>query len=176
MHFDFNPVLEDDLLLIRPLTCDDFDALFRISADPLLWEQHPAKERSTREGFEKWFEEAMATGKALFVEEKVTGKTVGTSRYREVEGDPGAIEIGWTFISREFWGKGYNAAVKKLMVSHAFSRYGTVLFFVDKQNFRSQKAVEKLGAKQIQVPEEPGFQERGATSFIYALNRVEIQW
>lgn len=169
--FDFKPVLVDDPVLIRPLCRDDFDALFRISSDPLLWEQHPAKERSTPEGFQKWFEEAMATNKALFIEDRKTGKAVGTSRYREVEEDPTVIEIGWTFISREFWGKGYNTAVKRRMMAHAFTRYEKILFFVDKQNFRSQKAVEKLGGKRIAAPPGSSFEERAVRSFIYCVER-----
>lgn len=168
---DFKPVLEDDLVFIRPLTEDDFDALYRISSDPLLWEQHPAKERSTPEGFQKWFEEAMASDKALFIMDKQTGKPVGTSRYNEVKEDPSAIEIGWTFIARELWGGKYNQAVKKLMMDHAFTQYDKILFFVDKHNFRSQKAVEKLGGKRVSELNGRLLESRPTASFIYCIEK-----
>jgi len=167
--FDFNPFLADNRVVIRPLCSGDFDALYGISSDPLLWEQHPAKERSTYEGFKKWFEEAMATEKALFIEDRKTGQAVGTSRYREIPEDPRAIEIGWTFIAREFWGRGYNGAIKKLMIDHAFTRYDKIFFFVDKQNYRSQKAVEKLGGKIFSPPENSASAERATRSFIYCI-------
>lgn len=162
------------MVFIRPLRPDDFDALFSISSDPLLWEQHPAKERSTPEGFQKWFEEAMASDKALFITDRKTGKTVGTSRYNEVEEDPVAIEIGWTFIARELWGGKYNQAVKKLMMDHAFTRYDKILFFVDKHNFRSQKAVEKLGGRRISELNGHLLKSRPTASFIYCIDRAPL--
>lgn len=169
---DFKAVLEDDLVHMRPLTAEDFDALFSISSDPLLWEQHPVKERSTPEGFKKWFEDAMASDKAFYITDKETGKPVGTSRYNETKEDPNAIEIGWTFIAREFWGGKYNRVVKKLMMDHAFTRYDKILFFVDKHNFRSQKAVEKLGGRRISElnGQSPG--PRTDKSYVYCIDRV----
>lgn len=169
---NFKAVLEDELVLIRPLLKDDFDALFSISSDPLLWEQHPAKERSTPEGFQKWFEDAMASDKAFFITDKKTGKPVGTSRYNEIKEDPAAIEIGWTFIAREFWGGQYNQAVKKLMMDHAFTHYDKILFFVDRNNFRSQKAVEKLGGKRISELNGQSLGPRTASSVVYCIDRV----
>jgi len=169
---DFKAVLENDLVHIRPLTAEDFDALFSISSDPLLWEQHPAKERSTPEGFKKWFEDAMATDRAFYVTDKETGKPVGTSRYNETELAASAIEIGWTFIAREFWGGKYNRSLKKLMMDHAFTHYDKILFFVDKHNFRSQKAVEKLGGKRISELDGQPLGPRGETSFVYCIDRV----
>lgn len=171
---DFKAVLENELVHIRPLQADDFDALFRISSDPLLWEQHPAKERSTPEGFQKWFEEAMTTDKALFITDKVTGKAVGTSRYNEVKDDQTAIEIGWTFLGREFWGGKYNQAIKKLMMEHAFTAYPILLFFVDKHNFRSQKAVEKLGGRRISELNGQPLGPRTTASFVYRIDRPQL--
>ncbi len=168
---DFKPVLEDEMVFMRPLRPDDFDALFSISSDPLLWEQHPAKERSTLEGFQKWFEEAMASDKALFITDRKTGKPVGTSRYNEVKENPAAIEIGWTFIARELWGSKYNQAIKKLMMDYAFTQYDKILFFVDKHNFRSQKAVEKLGGRCISELNGRLLESRPTASFIYCIDK-----
>ena len=146
---DFKPTLQNDLVLLRPLQDGDFESLFAISSDPLLWEQHPAKERATLEGFTAWFKDAMGTDKAFLIQDKATGRTVGTSRYNLVKEDESAIEIGWTFIGREFWGGKYNQASKKLMLDYAFTYFDRVLFFVDVNNLRSQKAVEKIGGKRI---------------------------
>ena len=167
--------MEDERIRIRPLGAEDYHALFEISSDPLLWEQHPAKERSTPEGFRKWFDDAMATGKALFIEEKSTGKPIGTSRYKEVEDDPETLEIGWTFIARAFWGNGYNGVIKRLMMQHAFTEYQRIFFFVDKQNFRSQKAVEKIGGRRIPESSPVLRQSRAEKSFIYFITKPTDQ-
>lgn len=168
---NFKPTLQSELVLIRPLVDTDFDNLFAISSDPLLWEQHPAKERATLEGFKKWFAEAMASDKALYIEDRKTGKTVGTSRYNEVKEDETAVEIGWTFLGREFWGGTYNKEIKTLMLNHAFTIFDKVLFFIDKNNSRSQKAVEKIGGKRISELNGQNLEYRPTASTVYCIKK-----
>jgi hypothetical protein len=62
---DLQPILRGQLLQLRPLRSDDFDALFAVAADPLIWEQHPARDRYQREVFRAFFDAAMASGGAL---------------------------------------------------------------------------------------------------------------
>ena len=57
------------------------------------------------------------------------------------------MEIGWTFLERAFWGGAYNAELKSLMLDHAFRFVDRVVFVVGEDNLRSQKALEKIGAK-----------------------------
>jgi N-acetyltransferase len=81
MALDRQPVLVGELVELRPLRGDDFDDLFAISSDPLLWEQHPSKERAQRPGFERWYEEAVASGGALTIIDRRDGRIIGTSRF-----------------------------------------------------------------------------------------------
>ena len=64
MAFDLQPTLEGASLLIRPLREDDWEALFAVASDPLIWEQHPEKDRHTSVVFRRFFDEAMASGGA----------------------------------------------------------------------------------------------------------------
>jgi RimJ/RimL family protein N-acetyltransferase len=141
--FDRQPTLTSDVLVVRPLVEDDFESLRAIAADPLLWEQHPAKERATPEGFRAWMDDAVASSGALTALDAVTGEVVGTSRYvwRGEE-----MEVGWTFVARSRWGDGTNAELKRLMLGHAFASVDHVIFRVHEHNWRSQAAVRKLGA------------------------------
>ena len=68
------------------------------------------------------------------------------------------IEIGWTFLRREFWGGHYNRELKALMVNHAFQFVDRVVFRVGADNLRSQKALQKLGAKIFGGHDIPAFQ------------------
>jgi RimJ/RimL family protein N-acetyltransferase len=138
--------LESQLLLVRPLRRDDFDALWAISSDPLLWEQHPAKERAERAGFEQWFADAMASDGALVVLSRDQGEIICTSRYDRLDEDAGEVEIGWTFIARHLWGGPHNRELKRLMLEHAFGSVDAVVLRVHSENRRSRRAVEKLGA------------------------------
>jgi len=143
MMLDRQPMLEGELVSVRPLRDEDLDALWAISSDPLLWEQHPAKERATAEGFQQWFDDARASGGALTVIDRADGQIIGTSRYDRAASE---VEIGWTFIARSHWGTPYNGDLKRVMLDHAFGSVDTVVFRVHGENWRSQRAVEKLGA------------------------------
>lgn len=143
--FDFQPELRSSLVELRPLRRDDLDALYAVASDPLIWEQHPAKERGEVEGFRAFFEESLATGGALVVIDAATREVIGSSRYHGFKAAQSEVEIGWTFLARQYWGGKYNGEVKRLMLDHAFTSVRSVVFLVAPENFRSQRAVEKIG-------------------------------
>lgn len=145
MTFDLQPTLQSDHLLVRPLTAEDQADLFNVACDPLIWEQHPAKERATAEGFAKFFAQSLATGGALLVSDRQTGAVIGSSRYFGYDETASEIEIGWTFLSRQYWGGKTNAELKKMMLEHAFQYVNSVVFLVAPENYRSQRAMEKIG-------------------------------
>lgn len=130
---------------MRPLRQDDYDALYAAASDPLIWEQHPDA-RWREDVFGPFFAEHLATGGALAVLDARSGEVIGTSRYHDYDSERSEVEIGWTFIARAYWGGTYNGELKRLMLEHAFRSVETVLFVVAPANFRSQRAVEKLGA------------------------------
>lgn len=142
---DLQPTLTGDLLELRPLRRDDFEALYAVARDPLIWEQHPANDRWKREVFEQFFEDAMASGGALAVFDRATGAMIGSSRYNAYDPIAREVEIGWTFLARPYWGGIYNGEMKRLMLAHAFQAVDTVIFIVGLTNWRSQRAVEKIG-------------------------------
>ncbi len=172
MH-PFNPQsrLLNSLVELRPLRQDDFHKLFEIASDTKLWEQHPAKERSQEEGFRKFFEEALQTRSAYAIINKATQEIIGTSRYHPSPDYEKAIEIGWTFIARKLWGGPYNAAVKNLMLQHAFKHFEIVLFYIDKDNKRSQKANEKIGGVKIESIKGIRLTRRSPNNLIYAIDK-----
>jgi RimJ/RimL family protein N-acetyltransferase len=144
---DRQPVLTGELLLLRPLRRDDFEALYRIASDPAVWEQHPAKDRTQEPVFRAWFEQALACRGALVAVDRADGSVVGTSRY-VLRGED-EVEIGWTFLARARWGGVWNGEMKRLMLEHAFASVSTVVFTVHAGNVRSQRAVERLGAVRV---------------------------
>ena len=149
MNVNWQPLLENDLLILRPLKAEDFDALFKVASDPLIWEQHPAKNRATKEGFELYFNEGLAANTAFAVIDKKSGDIIGSTRFALVKESPNAIEIGWTFLGRQYWGSAYNKSMKALLMDYAFRFVDNVFFYIHEDNYRSQKAVEKLGGLRI---------------------------
>jgi RimJ/RimL family protein N-acetyltransferase len=171
MNPDWQPTLKNDLLILQPLTAEDFDDLFEVASDPLIWEQHPAKERSTKAGFESFFKEAMESKGAFVVIDKKSGEVIGSTRYYPVMESANAIEIGWTFLARHYWGGNYNKSMKKLMMDHAFRFVDNVLFYIHETNYRSQKAVENIGAKRILQLENIPLSTRSAATVIYQIHK-----
>jgi RimJ/RimL family protein N-acetyltransferase len=145
MAFDLQPVLEGELLTLRPLRADDFDALFAVASDPLIWEQHPASDRYKPDVFRAFFDESLASGGALVARDREAERIIGSSRFYGYEKARSEIEIGWSFLARSHWGGRYNGEMKRLMLRHAFQFVERVVFLIGPNNYRSQRAIEKIG-------------------------------
>src|SRR5438105_2779596 len=134
--FDLQPTLAGELVTLRPLRPDDFDALFAVASDPLIWEQHPASDRYKEEVFRQFFREALDSGGAFVVIDAKDGRIIGSTRYFGYNPEKSEIEIGWTFLARQYWGGRYNKEMKELMLRHAFRFVDNVIFLVGPQNAR----------------------------------------
>jgi N-acetyltransferase len=145
MPFDSQPVLKGTLLELRPLRADDFEDLYDIARDPLIWEQHPDRDRCRPEQFRNFFREALESGGALIASDLRDGRIIGSSRFHGYDPDRSEVEIGWTFLARSHWGGRYNGEMKRLMLEHAFRFVERVIFVVGPYNLRSRRAVEKIG-------------------------------
>jgi RimJ/RimL family protein N-acetyltransferase len=146
MLFDLQPHLKGELIELRPLRRDDWDELFAVASDPLIWEQHPESDRYKEEVFKIFFEDALRSGGAFIVIDTQTQQIIGSTRFHGYDPEKSEIEIGWTFLARKYWGGRYNREMKQLMLAHAFKFVENVVFFVGENNIRSRKAKEKIGA------------------------------
>jgi RimJ/RimL family protein N-acetyltransferase len=142
----WQPTLQSSRISLRPLRGDDFDVLYAVANDPLIWEQHPESTRWQREVFTRFFDGAMASGGALLITDPRTGQVVGSSRWYEWDAAAREVAIGYTFLARSHWGGGVTGELKHLMLQHAFQHAQRVWFHVGPENFRSQRALEKIGA------------------------------
>lgn len=143
--FDGQPTLKGELVELRPLRPDDYDDLYAVASDPLIWEQHPASDRHDPDVFRAFFEESLASGGAVLAIDAKTGRVIGSSRFHGFDAEKSQVEIGWTFLARSHWGGAYNGEMKRLMLEHAFRLVKRVVFLVGPKNVRSQRAVEKIG-------------------------------
>ena len=146
MSFDLQPNLKGELIELRPLRREDWNELFAVASDPLIWEQHPESDRYKKEIFKIFFEGALDSGGAFVVIDTKTRQIIGSTRFYGYNPEKSEIEIGWTFLARKYWGGRHNAEMKQLMLAHAFKFVENVVFFVGENNFRSQRATEKIGA------------------------------
>jgi RimJ/RimL family protein N-acetyltransferase len=142
---DRQPVLDGELVRLRPSVPEDWEALYAVASDPLVWEVHPAHDRWQEPVFRAYFDGGIASGGALTIIDKAMGAVIGSSRFDNWNPDADEIEIGWTYLARGYWGGTYNREIKRLMLDHIHRYVGTVVFTVGEGNIRSRKAMEKIG-------------------------------
>ena len=143
----FRLPLQTEHFSLEPLTPKDFDALYAVASDPLLWEQHPEADRWKRSKFQRFFQVGLANNLGCFViREKLNGRPAGSSRFYGYDEANRCIRIGYTFIARELWGTSANREIKEAMLLRAFDVVDRVFFDIGPQNFRSIAAVKRLGA------------------------------
>ncbi|MBN8500064.1 MAG: GNAT family N-acetyltransferase [Sphingomonadales bacterium] len=145
---DRQPVLQGERLLLRPLRPGDWEALFAVASDPEIWAIHPQHNRWQQPVFRAFFDDALAQGGALAVIDQHDGAIIGSSRFQGYDpADQGSVEIGWTFLARSHWGGAINRELKRLMLAHALQAVERVDFRVGETNWRSRRAMEKIGGR-----------------------------
>ena len=172
--FNLQPTLENDLLIIRPMQADDFDGLYKVASDPLVWAQHPAKDRYQLPVFTALFKDGLASGGAFVVIDKATGGIIGSTRFNPVKESANAIEIGWSYLACAYWGGVVNKSQKYLLMDYAFQYVDNVLFYINKDNVRSRKAVEKLGGTRITHLDGRLLDARSDVGVIYRIGKNDF--
>ena len=173
-HFDLQPHLVGDLLEVRPLKSEDWQGLFSVASDPLIWEQHPASDRYQEEIFREFFREALASGGAFVVIDRKTQEVIGSSRYFGFDPLKREIEIGWTFLARSNWGGKYNGELKRLMLGHAFKFVESVVFKIGATNLRSRNALEKIGGVLTDRRYQTTLHGKTVEHVVYQINKATL--
>jgi len=171
VEFELQPTLRGRLVEVRPLRKDDFEALYAAASDPRIWEQHPEPTRYQREVLQKFFDGAMQSGGAFAAVEVQSGNIIGSSRFYDFNSDRHEVAIGYTFLATAFWGRGYNREMKALMLDHAFRFVDRVLFQVGANNLRSQRALQKLGARIVGEESLSALDGTFSPHFIFEITR-----
>ena len=148
---------------------EDFDALYAVASDPLIWELHPSRDRYKLDVFREFFRGAIESGGAFLVIDSKDGRVIGSSRFAGFDPIASEIEIGWTFLARSHWGGIYNREMKQLMLAHAFRFVRNVVFRVGQTNWRSQRALEKIGAMRDGFRQDP----RGQQAVLFRMTRLD---
>ena len=174
MSFDLQPNLKGELIELRPLTPEDWDDLFAVASDPLIWEQHPECDRYKEDVFKTFFREALESGGAFVVIDNETQQIIGSTRFYGYDPQKSEIEIGWTFLARSYWGGRYNRELKQLMLAHAFKFIENVVFYVGRTNVRSQKATEKVGGIKDGLVKRPDPSGRSSLNVRYVIKKPKI--
>lgn len=173
MDFDIQPVLENDRVILIPLSEKDFEDVYRVASDPDVWRNHPNKDRWRRDVFVNFFEGAMQSKGAFKVVDKITGDIMGCTRFYDYDEEEDSILIGYTFFATKYWGKGINQMVKTLMLDYIFRFVSHVYFHIGAAHVQSQKSILKLGTRKIGELEVTYFGEQPKLNHVYGLTKEE---
>ena len=146
-------VLEARGVRLEPLTHDHRDGLAAAAADGELWNLWYTSVPKA-DATQKYIEDALKgqeSGHMLpwAVRDLQTGTIVGTTRYHDIVAAIDRVEIGYTWYAMRCQRTNVNSTCKLLLLGHAFDELGCAVVGLrtDNFNFRSQKAIEGIGAK-----------------------------
>ena len=145
--------LEGHGMRLEPLSADHLEGLQVAASDGRLWELWYTTVPEPG-GVAAYIASALAgqdEGHMLpwAVRELATGAIIGSTRYHDIVANIDRVEIGYTFYAAGWQRTHVNTACKLLLFAHAFEALGCAVVGLrtDNFNFRSQRAIERLGAK-----------------------------
>ena len=174
------PTLVGRYVTLRPLRVEDKDALVSVAAGDDLWDLFYASVSQLKDA-DRWLAATLAQieqGRALvFAVCDPAGRVVGTTRFMRMNAGHRRLEIGGTFYATAVQRTGVNTEAKRMLLAHAFDVLGCqcVQIRTDALNIRSQRAIERLGAKKDGVLR--GHQivgRRLRDSFVYSI--LDREW
>ena len=149
---DFNKTFDTNQILIRPMRLDDYDSFKEISADKDLW-LYFTSDLSDKNVLHNWIETGEQERKnkkrlAFSIIDKQTNSLVGSTSIGNISERDKRLEIGWTWLGREFQGKGINDQVKYLLLKYCLEEldYERVEFKTDVLNKPARNALKRIGA------------------------------
>jgi RimJ/RimL family protein N-acetyltransferase len=150
---EIQPVtLEGKLVRLEPLAIEHVEALWSAAQDEEVWRYLRVQVRR-REELDDWVRDAVrlreSAGEIPFaIVERQSGNPIGSTRYFDIMPQHRNLEIGHTWLGKQYWRSGVNTEAKYLLLRHAFETMGCVRvqFKTDRLNVRSQTAIKRLGA------------------------------
>lgn len=147
-------VLQNDVVQLRPVSLSDKEGYARIVYDPEIW-QYFVSVISDESGLDGFLNDAVrdsmnGTRIVFTIVERKSGRIAGSTAYGNLAPKERRLEIGWSWLGKEFRGTGINRAVKHLLLSHAFEELQCerVEFKTDELNARARRGLLAIGAKE----------------------------
>lgn len=144
--------LENEHVLLRPITPDDRESLRAIAMDPEIW-RYFVFLVETDADFDSYFDASLSDQDAgrrivFHITDKASGRAAGSMSYGNMAEADARIEIGWSWLGKDFRGQGINRWVKYLLLEHAFERLQAerVEFKTDELNIQARRGLRNIGA------------------------------
>lgn len=145
-------ILQNDAVLLRPLTVTDFDNLVSFATnEPDIWKFSLVAVQG-EQGLKNYIENAVeqravGTEYPFIVFDKITQQYAGSTRFYDIQVANKTLQLGYTWYGKAFQGTGLNKNCKLLLLQFAFEQLGMerVEFRADNNNERSKAAMKSIG-------------------------------
>jgi RimJ/RimL family protein N-acetyltransferase len=151
---DFDLILQTDRIILRPLISDDYVAFDKLTGDKSMW-IYFTSDLSIKTVLRDWVDHALneiknKTRLAFAIIDPTTNNPIGSTSFGNISFKDRRVEIGWTWISKDYQGKGINSQIKYLMIKYIFEilDFERVEFKTDVLNTPARKALLRIGAKE----------------------------
>ncbi len=175
-------VLNGETVDLIPLEKEHFDELYKAASDKELWKYIPS-DASVRETFDKLYNTALEDRKngtcyPFIIYHKKTGKMVGSTRLMDIMHKDEKLEIGFTWLTKEYWGSGINFECKLLLLTFSFEvlKARRVQIKTDENNLRSRKAIEKIGGHFEGISRKDRIRDNGTSRNTAYYSIIDDEW
>lgn len=175
-------ILTGQIVDLIPLEKEHFEELYIAASDKELWQFIPT-DCSVKETFEKVYtasliEREKGNEYPFVIYHKQTKKIIGSTRFFEIFPEHRKLEIGWTWIVKDYWGTTVNPECKLLLLTFCFETLKTVRVQLKTKdtNLRSRKAIEKIGGKFEGILRKDKIQNDGTTRNAAYFSILDDEW
>jgi N-acetyltransferase len=174
--------LEGRRVRLEPLTKAHLARLAEVGLDEELWQWIPMPVR-TAEEMAAYVETALqekerGVSLPFVILEKATGRAIGSTRFGNIERRHHRVEIGWTWVARNWQRTAVNTETKYLLLRHAFETLGSmrVELKTDSLNERSRTAILRIGAREEGIFRNHMITASGRIRHTVYFSIVESEW
>jgi RimJ/RimL family protein N-acetyltransferase len=175
-------ILHGEAVDLIPLEKENFEELYTAASDKRLWTFIPS-DGSVKEKFYEMYNFALEEREKgnhypFIIYHKETKKMIGSTRLFDIVEKDKRLEIGWTWITADYWGTAINFECKLLLLNFCFEvlRANRVQIKTDETNLRSRKAIEKVGGKFEGILRKDRIRDNGIIRNTAYYSIIDTEW
>ena len=173
------PTLSNNGIILKPLMLTHANDLAQACQDGELWKINVTSVPEPDKVIDYInTADSMPDRQAFVVIDELNGKAIGTTSFHDILPFAKRLEIGYTWYAKSYWRTHVNTTCKLMLLTHIFETldYQTVGWRTDIGNYRSQQAIERLGAKKDGVIRGNRVRRDGVISDTVMYSLIKSEW
>ncbi|HWL24302.1 MAG TPA: GNAT family N-acetyltransferase [Ureibacillus sp.] len=177
-----NIYLENEIVQLRPVSLEDVDGIYEAANHPEIWE-HMSVTLLTKESVQLHVQNAIKEREAnqtymFVIIHKESNQIIGSTSFLDIALAHKRVEIGSTWIQPTYWRTNVNSNCKYLLLRYCFEELelNRVQIKTGHENFRSQKAIERLGATKEGILRNHMIRKEGTIRHTVMYSIIKEEW